>query len=53
MSPVRQGPGKKPRLKNRTDVGGHSERGQAWGVVGVGHTDGFVSRRREALGTRG
>lgn len=51
MSHVRQGLRKEARLKNQTDVGGQSQQGQAWGVVGIEDTGGLVSRRREALGT--
>lgn len=50
---VRQGLGKKARLKNQTEVGGQSEQGRAWRGVGIEHTDGFVSGKRAALGTRG
>lgn len=53
MSQVGQGLRKESRLKKKsqTDLESQSQQGQAWAVVGIGDTGGFVSRRREALGT--
>lgn len=39
------------KKKKKTDMGSQSQPGQAWAVVGVKDTGGYVSRRKEALGT--
>lgn len=56
MSQVRQGLRKESMLERekniRQIIGNQSRQGQAWAVVGVGETSGFVSRRK-ALGDFG
>lgn len=39
------------KKKKKTDMGSQSQPGQVWAMVGVKDTGGYVSRRKEALGT--